>query len=123
MLSASLFPLLVSATSQEQTFLLGALGPFMSVDQRYLVAMAAFDIDFRKNHDQDLRTRFGPPIVNISNLDPALRLNLQVGTSDGDRYAAASSAVDMPRGDDAYSQPVAIIAGTDAEIFTPLSST
>ena len=85
--------------------------------------MAAFDIDFRKNHDQYLRTRFGPPIVNISNLDPTLRFNLQVGTSDGDRYEATSSAVDMPRGDGAYSRPMAIIAGPGAEIFTILSST
>ena len=41
-----------------------------------LAAAVAFEIDVRKNYDPDARARFGPPAMNISNVNPRLRIKV-----------------------------------------------
>eukprot|EP00971_Amphidinium_carterae_P342350 6481638-Amphidinium_carterae.1 len=50
----------------------------------YIAVVAAFDLDLQKNFDTDVRTRFGPPMVErikVPNLHPDLRVRPLLGDS------------------------------------------
>eukprot|EP00971_Amphidinium_carterae_P008315 164080-Amphidinium_carterae.1 len=66
--------------ASEITFALGILHPFTQIAFP-ISAAVAFDLDFRKNHDEEIRSRFGPPILNVSGLDSRLRIRPYLGTS------------------------------------------
>lgn len=68
------------AVAEAKVFELGLYGPITSVSQDYLAAVVAFDLDFRKNFESDIRAAYGPPIISVPHLDPDLRVNVQIGT-------------------------------------------
>ena len=93
-----------------------------SLLQEYLAAAVAFDIDFRKNFNKTLRDRFGPPIVNISNLDPRLRVKVQIGTSNSEPNVGMNTALDWFLGNGDFSQVAVILGGFHSAVTAPISS-
>ena len=103
-------------------FPLGIFGPITSVTQEFLAAAVAFDIDFRKNFDPAVRARFGPPVVNISNLDPRLRIKVQIGTSNSQPNVGMNTALDWFLGNGDFSQVAVILGGYHSAVTAPISS-
>ena len=67
---------------------LGVYGPITSYSQQHLAAVVAFDLDFRKHFEGDLKQRFGDPVVDIPFLHEDLRnVSVRVGTSHGEPEA------------------------------------
>ncbi len=77
---------------------IGILGPITSVTSDHLAAAVAFDLDFRKNFDQSLVERFGPPVVRVPELRPELRIKVQIGTSDSNPDFGVATALDLFQG-------------------------
>jgi len=108
--------------NQQDGFPLGAILPITSRSHAYLACAIAFDIDFRKNFEPALRERFGPPIVNISNLHPALKIKLQIGTSDTSADVAMNSVLDMFQGAGDFSIIAGLVFGGPSSLSVLASS-
>eukprot|EP00971_Amphidinium_carterae_P087959 1740253-Amphidinium_carterae.1 len=93
-----------------------------SVSQEYLAAAVLFDLDFRKNTEPELRARFGPPIFNITNLDPRLRFKVQIGTSNSQPEVGVNSALDWLQGNGDFYRVAGIAGGFHSAVSTPISS-
>ncbi len=100
------------AVVQAKVFELGLYGPITSVSQDYLAAAVAFDLDFRKNFESDIRAAYGPPIISVPNLDPDLRVNVRIGTDHAMPRMASAFVMDLlkaPRSMDVATIHVAAI--------------
>jgi len=106
----------------EDGFPLGAVLPITSRSHAYLACAVAFDIDFRKNLEPDLYSRFGPPIVSIPDLHPDLKIKLQIGTSDTAANVSMKSTLDMFQGDGDLSMIAALVFGGPSSLSVPVTS-
>ena len=53
-----------------ESLALGVYGAFTTYTQLHIAVVVSFDLDLRKNFEEDVRNRFGPPIIQIPNLHP-----------------------------------------------------
>jgi ABC-type branched-subunit amino acid transport system substrate-binding protein len=96
----TIWPLFVTCLSEAPAspLAIGVYGPMTSVDIRHAIAAVAFDIDFRKNFDADLRARFGPPVVTVANLSGDLRIQTLIGNSNSKISDGVETVVKMMNG-------------------------
>ena len=103
-------------------FVLGIYGPVTSVSNTFLASAVAFDLDFRKNFDTSLVTRFGPPIVSVANLNPNLRVKVQVGTSDSNPDTGLATTMDFMLGLNGLTKVNGVIGGYHSAIAMPVAA-
>jgi len=101
---------------------LGLYGPITSISTTFYASAAAFDIDFRKNFNQSLIARFGQPIVTIPNLNPNLRIRLQIGTSNSVGDTGVSTCLSMFLGRDGMTEIAGLVGGYHSAISMPVAS-
>ena len=101
---------------------LGMYGPITSVSSTFLATAAAFDIDFRKNFDSALATKFGQPIVTIPNLNANLRVKLQIGTSNSQSEVGVSTNLDFFLGQNGVSKVAGVVGGYHSAISMPVAN-
>ncbi|CAE8727360.1 unnamed protein product, partial [Polarella glacialis] len=101
---------------------LGVLGPITSVSNTFLATAVAFDIDFRKNFDASLRAQFGEPIVQIPNLNPNLRLKVQIGNSNSEPDMGVSTALAFFLGSNGTPPIAGLVGGYHSAISMPVAS-
>jgi len=96
---------------EEPSLSLGIYSPFTSITHDDLAVAILFDLDFRKNQDPTLRERFGPPIIEVPNLHPDLRVSLQLGTSDSTKTVGVATTLDWFLGVNGFDKVVGVIGG------------
>jgi len=107
---------------EEDGIVLGVASPLTSLSQTFLACIASFDLDFKKNFDPELRARLGPPIINVSNLHPDLKLKLQVGTSHTTVSIGMNTAFDWMLGSGDFSKVAGMVFGYFSFIAIPVAS-
>ena len=101
---------------------LGFYGPFTSASHMTMVAGMVADLDFKKNTDPTLVARFGPPIIQIPNLNPNLTVKLQIGTSNADPNVGVATALDFFIGRNGQDMTVGLIGGQRSSVAMPVAS-
>eukprot|EP00927_Polykrikos_kofoidii_P005388 TRINITY_DN12133_c0_g1_i5.p1 TRINITY_DN12133_c0_g1~~TRINITY_DN12133_c0_g1_i5.p1 ORF type:complete len:1314 (-),score=134.90 TRINITY_DN12133_c0_g1_i5:23-3964(-) len=112
----------ISGVTATEDFVLGAYGPFTSVDSHYMSTIVLADLDFRKNYEPNLVMRFGPPIVNVPNLHPKLRIRTQIGTSDSAENVGVGTVLDFFLGLNGRDKINGLIGGYHSGITLPIAN-
>eukprot|EP00971_Amphidinium_carterae_P098047 1939909-Amphidinium_carterae.1 len=92
-----------------------------SLGHWFYAAVVAFDLDFRKNLEPQLRERLGEPILQLP-LHPSLQLKLQVGTTHSSVSVGMGTALDLLQGTGDFSQVVGLVFGLISQVTIPVAS-
>ena len=101
---------------------LGLYGPMTSFSLTFLATAVAFDIDFRKNFEPALKTRFGEPIIKIPNLNSSFRLINQIGNSHSNSDQGVGTGLDFMMGQNGLSKVCGFVGGYHSAISMPVAS-
>ena len=107
------------ATSQ---LVLGVYSPFTGETSLYLGVAIMAHLDFKKNSDPSLVAQFGPPIINISNINPNLSVMLQTATDNADSNVGVGAALDFFLGRNGQTPIVGLVGGDYSSICMPVNS-
>lgn len=119
---AAIISVIALSVSAIEEFNLGFYGPITSVDQVFLSIIVAADLDLRKHFEPPLVQRFGPPLVNISNIAPNLRFKVQTCDSNSDTAIGMRCGLNFFSGQNGYSPIGALVGGYHSAISTPVAS-
>ena len=102
--------------------LLGVIGGVTKRTYQFHLLVAAWDLDFRKNHYFALRDRLGPPVVEVAGLPPHLRIRPMVSNTDGKAELAISAGLDLILGRRNYSRIHGLVGGHYSSESMPLGA-
>jgi len=97
-------------------------GPITSVSTTFLATAVMFDLDFKKNFEPTIASRFGPPIVTVPNRNPNLRVKLTIGTSNSETDVGIGTSLDFFIGRNGFAPVAGVVGGYHSAISMPVAA-
>ena len=104
---------------------LGALGAWTAYEPDLLVAIVAAHLDFQKNWNASVASRFGPPILEVPfpGVHPdARKIRLRIGTTHARQDIGVATALDMMLGLDGEQAVSGLIGASLSSVSMPIAT-
>lgn len=112
--------------TQEETsgdeLLLGFYGAVTCISNTFLATVVAADLDFRKLREPELQTRFGPPIIDVPQRHPDLKVRFHLGDDNCRPALGVLTAINFTLGLDGGRTVAGIIGGLFSSSSVPVAS-